>query len=276
MKIPSGAMEAFLEVARTRHFTHAAQNLGLTQSALSQRILNLEKLLETTLFVRGRAGPTLTPAGEKFLSHAQTVEALEADYLGRETLGSVRVAAFSSVMRSLTLPALAPLLIDRPLPCTLLTRELGELAELLRQGEADFIITEGDGGREGVAASFLGFEENVLVKLKRRKVPEIYLDHDPLDNTTARYLQKQNKRKFERRFLNDIYGLLDGVKLGLGLAVLPRHLVKNEKDLEILEENRTLRIPVWLHYLEQPFYTKGQLEIKAALESHFRAHLPQR
>jgi DNA-binding transcriptional LysR family regulator len=277
VKIPSNALEAFLEVARTRHFTNAAANLGLTQSALSQRILNLEKLLNATLFVRDRAGPRLTPAGEKLLRHAQTLEALEAEYLGAADapVGSVRVAGFSSVTRSLVMPALAPLLRRKPYPCTVLTRELGALPELLRQGEADFLVTEGESEREDVNSSFLGFEENVLVRARRVKAHEIYLDHDPLDTITARYFQR-TKRKLERRFLDDIYGLLDGVKLGLGLAVLPRHLVAGDKDLEIVDEARVLRIPVWLHYLHQPYYPRFQEEVRAALETHFRARLPQR
>lgn len=278
MKIPSNSLEAFLEVARTRHFTQAARTLGLTQSALSQRILNLEKFLSTTLFVRDRTGPRLTPAGERLLRHAQTLEALEAEYLGagEGPEGSVRVAGFSSVTRSLALPALAPLLRARPLACTVFTRELSALPALLRQGEADFLVTEGESDREDVSSSFLGFEENVLVRPRRHQAPEIYLDHDPLDMITARYFRKSGTKKLERRFLDDVYGLLDGVKMGIGQAVLPRHLVNGEKDLEVVDENRVLRIPVWLHYLHQPYYSRLHQEVRAALETHFRARLPQK
>jgi len=278
VKIPSNSLSAFLEVARARHFTHAAANLGLTQSALSQRILNLENQLETTLFVRDRAGPRLTPAGEKLLRHAQSVEALEAEYLnaGSAPAGAIRVAGFSSITRSIALPALAPLLRAGTYPCVVLTRELNTLAELLRQGEADFVITEGESEREDVESTFLGYEENILVGPKRGSAPEIYLDHDPLDTTTARYFQKKGKRKLERRFLDDVYGLLDGVKLGIGLAVLPRHLVDGDRDLEILDEARVLKIPVWLHYLHQPYYTKLHQEVRLALEKHFREVLGAR
>jgi DNA-binding transcriptional LysR family regulator len=278
VKLPSNCLEAFLEVARTRHFTNAARNLGLTQSALSQRILNLEKLLEATLFVRDRAGPRLTPAGEKLLRHAQTLEALEAEYLGAGEApgGSVRVAGYSSVTRSLVFPALAPLLRARPLPCTVLTRELGALPDLLRQGEADFLLTEGESEREDVVSSFLGFEENVLVRARRVKAPDVYLDHDPLDTMTARYFKKFGKRKLERRFLDDVYGLVDGVKLGYGLAILPRHLVGGEKDLEIVDEEKVLKVPVWLHYRHQPYYTRLHQEIRAALETYIRGRLPQK
>lgn len=281
MKISSNSLEAFLEVARSRHFTQAAKNLGLTQSALSQRILNLEESLSTTLFIRDRAGPRLTSEGEQLLRHAQTLEALEAEFLGKSggLEGSVRVAGFSSVTRSLLLPALAPLLRQHPLQCTVLTRELGDLPDLLRRGEADFIVIDNELPREDLEAVFLGYEENVLVRPRRHKLShEVYLDHDPNDLTTARYFQKgQGKaKKLERRFLDDVYGLIDGVRLGCGQAVLPRHLIEGEKDLEVVDGERVLKIPVWLHYPAQPYYTQLHRKVREALQSHLRERLPQR
>lgn len=282
MKLSSNSLEAFLEVARSRHFTQAAKNLGLTQSALSQRILNLEKFLGTTLFIRDRAGPRLTPEGEQLLRHAQTLEALEAEFLGKSggLEGSVRVAGFSSITRSLILPALAPLLRQHPLQCTVLTRELGELPDLLRRGEADFVLTDSELPREDLEAVFLGYEENVLVRPRRHKPShEVYLDHDPNDLITARYFQKGQggkAKKLERRFLGDVYGLLDGVKLGLGQAVLPRHLIEGEKELEVVDQERVLKIPVWLHYPAQPYYTQLHRKVREALQAHLRERLPQR
>lgn len=66
-------LKTFLEVQRTRHFGKAAENLYLTQSAVSFRIRQLEQQLGVNLFVRYRNNIQLTAAGERLLPHAQTM-----------------------------------------------------------------------------------------------------------------------------------------------------------------------------------------------------------
>lgn len=69
-------LKTFLEVCRTRHFGHAAQQLYLTQSAVSFRIRQLEAQLGTPLFIRHRNNLQLTAAGEKLRDHAEHILAL--------------------------------------------------------------------------------------------------------------------------------------------------------------------------------------------------------
>ncbi len=66
-------LKTFLEVQRTRHFGKAAENLYLTQSAVSFRIRQLEQQLGVNLFVRYRNNIQLTAAGSRLLPHAQTM-----------------------------------------------------------------------------------------------------------------------------------------------------------------------------------------------------------
>ncbi len=66
-------LKTFLEVRRTSHFGRAAENLYLTQSAVSARIRQLEQYLGTTLFVRTRNNIHLTAAGERLTGHAESV-----------------------------------------------------------------------------------------------------------------------------------------------------------------------------------------------------------
>lgn len=62
--------KTFLEITRTGSFAGAADNLHLTQTAITARIQKLEVLLGCRLFVRNRAGARLTPDGERFTPHA--------------------------------------------------------------------------------------------------------------------------------------------------------------------------------------------------------------
>lgn len=64
---PLELLPGFEAVARRQNVTHAAAELGLSQSALSRQIQNLEQALGVALFERQSRQLVLTPAGEQLL-----------------------------------------------------------------------------------------------------------------------------------------------------------------------------------------------------------------
>jgi DNA-binding transcriptional LysR family regulator len=60
----------FLEIVKTRSFVRAAEQLNVSQTAVSARVRALEDRLGRPLFVRNKNGASLTPAGEQFLRYA--------------------------------------------------------------------------------------------------------------------------------------------------------------------------------------------------------------
>lgn len=66
-------LKTFLEVKSTRHFGKAAENLFLTQAAVSARIKHLERTIGSALFIRYRNNLQLTATGERFAPHAQAI-----------------------------------------------------------------------------------------------------------------------------------------------------------------------------------------------------------
>lgn len=68
-------LRTFLEVNRTGHFGKAADNLYLTQSAVSARIRQLEESLGVVIFERQRNNLRLTSSGIRFLRYAETIVA---------------------------------------------------------------------------------------------------------------------------------------------------------------------------------------------------------
>jgi DNA-binding transcriptional LysR family regulator len=96
------ALEA---VARERSFGRAAERLGYTQSAVSQQIATLERIVGERLLERpGRGrGVTLTAAGELLLGHAEAIvarlDAVHADMtaLRAGETGTLRVGTYQSV-----------------------------------------------------------------------------------------------------------------------------------------------------------------------------------
>lgn len=60
----------FLAIVAAGNFARAAERLHVSQTTVSARIRSLEEQLRRPLFVRNKAGATLTPAGEQFLRYA--------------------------------------------------------------------------------------------------------------------------------------------------------------------------------------------------------------
>lgn len=278
MKLNSLNLEAFAAAARLLNFTKAAESLHITQSALSQRIAKLENDLETTLFVRDRASVRLTESGEKVLRFCQVNESAEVDLLSQlqdgqgGLAGTIRIGGFSSVSRSILLPALKMTLSKNPrLSVQLFTRELRDLEGLLKTAEADYILSTRKSDIATVESILLGYEINVLAKPKKHSLGEIYIDHDESDVTTRSFFAV-NKISFKpqtMRYLDDVYGLIDGIKLGLGLAVVPKHLIEDEKEIEIVATRRPMSVPIYLCFYRQPYYKRGHQEIVTAITSHF-------
>jgi DNA-binding transcriptional LysR family regulator len=76
-------VRSFLRAATTGNFTEAAEQLSITQPALSKQINNLEKQIGGRLFDRGRHGAALTPLGRALLQDAAALVAHADDVLMR-------------------------------------------------------------------------------------------------------------------------------------------------------------------------------------------------
>lgn len=66
-------LRTFVEVAHCKNFSHAATRLHTVQSAISRHITALEREIHVTLLERNTRVVELTPAGERFLEHAEAI-----------------------------------------------------------------------------------------------------------------------------------------------------------------------------------------------------------
>lgn len=82
MNIDTIALQCFIAVAETLNFTKAAEQVGRTQSAISQQIAKLENLVGKPLLLRGKQ-PALTLEGEIFLGYARKIYLLHRELFDR-------------------------------------------------------------------------------------------------------------------------------------------------------------------------------------------------
>ncbi len=66
-------LTTFVDLVATRNFSKTAENLYITQAAVSQRIKLLEESLDTALFVRKHRNLMLSEAGHRLLPYAETI-----------------------------------------------------------------------------------------------------------------------------------------------------------------------------------------------------------
>ena len=84
----------------------AADELGYTQSAVSQAVKALERELGTTLIERGKQGVSLTRDGKQYLPYLRQIVTAEVELEGKrqELLGlsstDIRIATFTNVSRT--------------------------------------------------------------------------------------------------------------------------------------------------------------------------------
>jgi LysR family transcriptional activator of nhaA len=142
----------FWRVAKTGHLTRAAQDLHISQSALSAQIRQLEDRLGEVLFEREGRRLVLTDTGQLVLSYAENIFGLGQEMLGRlqgssEGMIRLRVGSVATMSRNYQENWIKPLLADPSVVLTLESGLLEGLLERLVQHQLDVVLAN-----EAVAA----------------------------------------------------------------------------------------------------------------------------
>lgn len=134
----------FNVVSRNKSFTKAAQELYMTQSAVSQSISKLEKELEIQLFYRTSKGIVLTNEGELLNEHINSalgmIHAAEEKILEFKTLktGQLRVGVGDTISRYFLLPYLEEFHERYPgVKLNILNGTTSEICDFIKSGKAD-------------------------------------------------------------------------------------------------------------------------------------------
>jgi DNA-binding transcriptional LysR family regulator len=159
----------FLEIVSCRSFVQAAERLNITQTAVSARVKALEDLLGRRLFVRNRAGASLTPAGELFIRHALAL--VQVWERARQQV-AIPAGRRALVAVGCEISLWAPLLIDwllwmrKGAPDLALRTSVGgadELVEEVVNGTLDIAVVYAPRQRPGLRIELLIEEKLVLV-----------------------------------------------------------------------------------------------------------------
>ena len=245
--LPSlSALQAFDSAARHLSFTRAAEDLMLTQSAISRQINNLEAHLGLRLFERTGSRLVLTDSGRNLAEDVRAsldrLEEVAIDAVrGRKAETSMILGAHSTFARRWLLPRLQGFIRANPaIPLEIADLPPGTDPEA---SEADIAVLRGHGSWSHVRARKL-FAEKLVVIAAPALRDQIGPTDAPLDFRRLPSLQNSSRpslwlawlRASNRPYEGAIQGLrlprnellIEAALAGLGLAVVPFSYVSTE------------------------------------------------
>ncbi|NML31518.1 LysR family transcriptional regulator [Paraburkholderia antibiotica] len=232
-------LRTFIAVARYGSFAIAAEQMALTQSAVSMQMRALEAEFKHELFDRSGRKIMLNAMGKSLLPHAQQLlsvyEAMRAMAGGlEEDVGPVSIGAVESVVGALA-EAVAHLKMTRPnLDVRITAAKSVDLAARVDSGEIDAAVIIDTPGRRPASVQWTPVYSEPLVLLASANLAEApvaellrtqrFLRFDRTQRTGViidRAMRKQRVKVNEFLELNSLEGIAELVRQGIGVAVVP-------------------------------------------------------
>lgn len=231
---------AFIKVIETGNFTKAAEELGYTQSAISQMVNSLEKELSTTLILRSRTGITLTPDGEEFLPYIRNIsnshkelQEKQKEMRGLQS-GLIRIGTFSSVACH-WLPNLIRSFKEQ-YPAVHFDIYQGEytvICNWIKEGVVDFGFVNPEAVSKLTSIPLLEDEMHVVLpanhclapktKISLEEVieePYILLNEGEINEALTLFEENSLEPNIQYR-VHDDYAIMSMIEQGLGISILP-------------------------------------------------------
>jgi DNA-binding transcriptional LysR family regulator len=245
----------FLALSRQGTLSGAARALKVEHSTVARRVTNLEQVLKVKLFDRLARGWVLTVEGQELVKKAELLEeemmALWRAALGSAALaGPVRLSAPPILLTDFLVPRLVPLLRRYP---EIELETIGEMrgADLAR-GEVDIAMRMVEPTSPQLVVRRLGdvsyalFASEVWHTLAEAELAFIGFDERSRHSQHAWLRRQVGVRRYALR-TNDLRAMYHAAQSGLGIALLPRFLVRPADGLRALPiESDALTCPIYL------------------------------
>jgi len=280
-RLTLGQLRTFLAVASTGSVRAAADQLVVTQPAVSSALAAVRKQVGVALVMRDGRGLRLTPAGEALAQRARAALALldEAVAAARGEAdpdrGRLRLASVTTAGELLAPPLLASFLADHPeVSVSLEVGNRRRVADLLAHHEVDLVI----GGRPPPGAETLAVRPNRLIVVAAPSVSRsgglaaaTWLLREPGSGTRATAEAFLDGVGITPRILT--FGsngaVVESARIGLGVTMVSADAVAGDIAAGGLEEWRHPDLPI-----ERPWHLMARAgEPLAPTPDRFLAHL---
>lgn len=168
MNVTIRQLEIFLELARNPHLGKVADQIGLTQSAVSMAIKSLEDVLEKKLFDRINKKLILNEYGRAFFRKVEPLidQLAETENMFRDEyfFGELKLGVSSSIANYL-IPQIIYLFKEKykSVSISMATGNTQEVVHLIESGQVDMGFVEGEFNSVDVMKEVLGDDELYIV-----------------------------------------------------------------------------------------------------------------
>ncbi|NOZ89903.1 MAG: LysR family transcriptional regulator [Epsilonproteobacteria bacterium] len=256
MKLTLRQMEIFLNVAREGHLTNVAKGMGLSQSAISMSIKELENILGNPLFDRINKKLILNEMGRSFEKEiapiVKRLNDIEYEFKNTVNKGMVRVGASTTIVDYLMPPIICSYMNNYPdVKIGLKEGNTQQIVQLIKNGEIDVGFIEGIVNDPEIIKEIIGVDELVVVTTDTTLNKEI-----PIDELQDRKWVLREKGSGTRDvFLDYIKDKVEhlNIFLELGHTESIKSLLMNHRCLTCISKiavqkdiinNRLIRVPV--------------------------------
>jgi DNA-binding transcriptional LysR family regulator len=232
-------LKTFISVARRGTFAAAGQEVGLTQSAVSAQIKNLEEALGVKLFDRTGRAATLNSAGQRAIPLAeeilQTFLRMGAPDSANDYRGALRIGAIGTVQTGILPQVLVALKAKAPfIEATLVPGVSLNLLSQVDAGEVDLamLINPPFALPKDLHAEVIAREPFVLITPKTlkkgdplqilREQPLIRYDRGSFGGRLVTQFLREHKLDVRQALeLDELDAIAKMVRSGLGVALVP-------------------------------------------------------
>lgn len=248
----------FSVVSKNKSFSKAAQELYMTQSAVSQAILRLEKELEVKLFHRTPKGAMLTNEGKVLNEHINSalgiIDVAEGKIQAHKGLrkGELRIAVGDTISRYFLLPYLEDFHARFPgIKLKILNGTTPEILDFIKAGEADVgVCNLPIEDEQFQVVPCMEIHDVFVCGDKYKRISEIPISFDHLMELPLIFFEKSTiSRKYVDRFLkkkgysiSPVFELgsyeliMDFAKGNLGISCVVREFSQEYLQRGILHE----------------------------------------
>jgi DNA-binding transcriptional LysR family regulator len=180
-KLTLRQMEIFLNVVKEGHLTNVAKGMGLSQSAISMAIKELEKILGNPLFDRINKKLILNEMGRSFQKEIapiiKKINDIEYEFKNTVNKGMVRVGASTTVVDYLMPPIICSYMNNYPdVKVALKEGNTKSIVELIKEGKLDVGFIEGMVNDADIIKEVVGVDELVVVTTDPELDKECFID----------------------------------------------------------------------------------------------------
>jgi len=254
----SNLLKVFVEVAKEKSITKAANNLSFAQSNVTARIKQLENSLGFSLFHRVPKGVILSREGEKLYPKAceivKKVEQVTYEMKNIDNQEHLIVGSTESNAATRIVPFLLQLHKDYPnTNLELITNTTRDITKELLNYKVDIAFVSGAPKSDDLIVLNKINETIVLVEPKENLCPNVFLSFKngcAYNDFGQNYLKQISEEEHKNLEFGNYETILGCIKAGMGKSLLPLSIVKKlkyEKDLKITKLPKELsNIPTCL------------------------------